>query len=83
MAYILRTDGTTTDIGWNPPYEKIRDGVGGWIEYVPTADGNYMYCHEEGKLLGLPVNEKATSMIDFDDIIVGDVVVMDAKEEEE
>ena len=41
------------------------------------------YCNEEGKLLGLPVNRAATSMIDFDDVVVGDVVVMELEEEKE
>ena len=49
---------------------------------VRTNNVGYLYCNEEGKLLGLPVNMAATTMIEHDDVIRGDVVVMEEGEEE-
>lgn len=83
MAYLLKTDGTIEDMGWNPSLSDIQKAVGGYIEFVPTANVGYMYVNEEGKLRGLPVNKAATSMIAFDDVILGDVVVMGEGEEDE
>lgn len=80
MALIIRTDGSTEEIN-NPTLEQLQEAVGGYIEYVPIREGliygsNYMYCNEEGKLKGLEYNERATKLIDFDDVIVGNVIVM-------
>tara|TARA_R110000851_G_scaffold43123_9_gene106942 strand:+ start:441 stop:686 length:246 start_codon:yes stop_codon:yes gene_type:complete len=81
MAYLLKVDGTIEQIGKNPPLEELQKAVGGYIEGVTTANGGRFYCNEEGKLMGLPHNPAANSMIDFDDYIVGDVVVMEGEEE--
>lgn len=41
--------------------EDYRRAVGGWMEAVDIADlGVTMYVHEEGQLLGLPFNSRAT-----------------------
>tara|TARA_E500000305_G_scaffold99272_1_gene91367 strand:+ start:646 stop:897 length:252 start_codon:yes stop_codon:yes gene_type:complete len=82
MAYLLKVDGTIEQMKWNPSLEELQAAVGGYIEMVRTNNVGYMYCNEEGKLQGLPVNRAATSMIDFDDVVVGDVVVMEEGEEE-
>tara|TARA_R110000824_G_scaffold42116_6_gene124468 strand:+ start:6562 stop:6807 length:246 start_codon:yes stop_codon:yes gene_type:complete len=81
MAYLLKVDGTIEQMGKNPPLEELQKAVGGYIEGVTTANGGRFYCNEEGKLMGLPHNPAANSMIDFDDYIVGDVVVMEGEEE--
>lgn len=56
-------------------YQKI---VGGWIEYVHVYEDIAIFCNEEGKIKGLPVNNLATQYIKnkrpFDDVICGDVV---------
>ena len=83
MAYILRVDGNIERMEGKPTLDELQQAVGGNIEYVPTAMGGYLYCNEEGKLMGLPANYPATQMIDFPDIIVGDVVVMEEGDEEE
>ena len=84
MAYIIRVDGTIEQIGKQPDLDVIQRAVGGWIESVRCSGPlGFMYCNEEGKLMGLPFNATATNMIDFDDAIVGDVVVMDIGDEEE
>ena len=88
MALIIRTDGSTEEI-LNPTLEQLQEAVGGYIEYVPIRKqkysrmANYMYCHGEGKLIGLEYNERATKLIDFNDVIVGNVVVMYEGEDEE
>ena len=82
MAYLLKVDGTIEQMGRNPPLEELQKAVGGYIEGVTTANGGRFYCNEEGKLMGLPHNPAANSMIDFNDYIVGDVVVMEGDEEE-
>jgi len=76
MAYLLKVDGTIEYMGQNPPLKLLQKAVGGLIEPVRTIDGDTMYCNEEGKLRGLPHNPAANKLIDFDDYIVGDVVVM-------
>ena len=40
--------------------EELQRLVGGYIERVPMSNGKSMYVNEEGKLNGLPYNEKAT-----------------------
>lgn len=63
-------------------FKKI---VGGWIEGVYPAPGLTLYCNEEGKLMGLPINERATVIVQdlflssgfvFDDVLCGDVVLI-------
>jgi len=83
MAYLLKVDGTIEQMGWNPSLEELQAAVGGYIEMVRTNNVGYLYCNEEGKLLGLPVNMAATTMIEHDDVIRGDVVVMELDEEKE
>lgn len=63
--------------------DQLRDflnkTVGGWFEAIDLEDGNSMFLNEEGKLMGLPRNETATSYarsVTFaSDYIVGDVVI--------
>jgi hypothetical protein len=59
--------------------------VGGWLEAAPIfTDALTMYCNEEGKLLGLPVNVVATLMLDprVEDVIAGDVLIVGGPDEE-
>lgn len=93
MATILTTDGEMIDIGHNPLLDVMQKAVKGYIEYVPLPDEvqattgfSYLYCNEEGKLMGLPPNVLATLLAFGDtphDIIVGDVVLCKENEEEE
>lgn len=83
MAYLLRVNGTIEQMGKNPSLKELQKAVGGYIESVPIAMGGHFYCNEEGKLKGLPHNPVANSMIDFNDHIVGDVVVMEEGDEQE
>lgn len=60
----------------NADLDGLREQVGGgWIEAV-SGSGFTLYCDEEGKLKGLPVNDRATRLImalwpNFRDVIVG------------
>lgn len=65
---IFNVDGTVETMMQpkKPEYDQLSRAVGGYIETVPhmtTYDGltrGVAYCNEEGKLRGLPFNQKAT-----------------------
>jgi hypothetical protein len=67
-------------------YTTIRDGVGGLLEAVGLEDAYTLYLHEEGKLIGLPVNETATQLtrgvLSMWDIVVGDCVIVGPPDDE-
>ena len=52
-----------------PTLDEFQTLVGGMIESLPTAPG---YANEEGLLIGLPYNPRASAMCDYD--LCGDVV---------
>ena len=58
--------------------ETLQDAVGGLIQAVDLTPSLTMWCNEEGKLIGLPVNPVATAMwtryFGETDVIVGNVV---------
>lgn len=59
--------------------QALQGYVGGWIEYVPTRQDVTLYCNEEGKIAGLPVNQTATKAFGQEinpDYLVGDVIVI-------
>jgi hypothetical protein len=72
--------------------QYLQQKVGGWVEAVGIPDtGTSIYLNEEGKLVGLPVNARASRLahehhaVRPTDFIVGDVVVVgpvDAQGEE-
>ena len=83
-ALVIKADGNIhgIDLGENSleEYEALRDAVGGMIQMVPLSDSDMLlWCHEEGKLIGLPYNEKATKMwVKYwgkTDVMVGDCVI--------
>lgn len=83
MAEIIRVDGTREPCGVTLP--ELQKAVGGYIEGVRLADGRMMYCNEDGKAQGLPVNEEATILgraagISSFDVVVGNVVVLTLEE---
>lgn len=65
----------------NDEYEAIRKAIGGgMVQCVPLSDsGLLLWCDDEGKLKGLPYNDKATAVWTRywgnTDIMVGDIVV--------
>ena len=59
--------------------ESLQNAVGGYIEAVyPYDDPVAIVCHEEGKLIGLPLNRK---LEDYD-IIAGTFIVCGLGEED-
>lgn len=80
-TYLLKvnTDGTTERIPFDPSnsYEQLSGAVEGFIELVPVKlpyDCD-LFVNEEGKLNGLPLNEKLTRLYALEngylDLIVG------------
>ena len=61
-----------------------RDFVGGMVEAITFPNGDLLLLNEEGKLMGLPLNEKASKLwketFDNDNYITGrnDFVVVPA-----
>ena len=45
-----------------PTLESAQEFVGGMVQGIEFPNGDYMIMNEEGKLLGLPVNEEATKL---------------------
>jgi len=82
-AVLIKADGTTTPVrprtGSVWTLDELQAFVGGYIEIVNTNDGRAMVLHEEGKLKGGVVNDRATDLYQYGDhdLIVGDVVVCD------
>ena len=70
-----------------PQYKAVSDFVGGMVEAVSFPNGDLLLLNEEGKLMGLPVNEKATASwrkhftkethsFGYDDFVVGPAIVI-------
>lgn len=72
--------------------EELQKQVGGYIEMLPLKSvpefkltDAIMVLNEEGKLLGLPMNQMATDLLTRNypkstDVIVGDVLIFKSKE---
>lgn len=77
---IIKTDGTIV-VGDNTVnLAFLQKTVDGYIEAI-SYPGWHAYCNEEGKLLSLPLNVKATQLAralgwDEDDVLVGDVIFL-------
>ena len=50
------------DVKDEPTLEQAQEFVGGMVQGIEFPNGDYMIMNEEGKLLGLPVNEDATKL---------------------
>lgn len=83
-ALVIKADGNIhgIDLGENSldEYEALSGAVGGMIQAVPLSDSDMMlWCNEEGKLIGLPYNHKATNVwVKYwgqTDVMVGDCVI--------
>ena len=84
-AELIKVTGSVVEIepknGTDFSLEELHQYVGGWIQVIGLKDGKVMVCHEEGKIMGLMPNEKATDVA-FEngilDYIVGNVVVCES-----
>ena len=58
-----------------PTLKAAQDFVGGYVEGITFPNGDYLIINEEGKLMGLPLNEKASKLwkdtFDNDNYITG------------
>jgi hypothetical protein len=63
------------DVKNEPTLKAAQDFVGGYVEGITFPNGDYLIINEEGKLMGLPINEKATKLwkdtFDNDNYITG------------
>ena len=70
-----------------PQYKAVSDFVGGMVEVVQFPNGDLLLLNEEGKLMGLPVNEKASKLwsetftkdkyaFGHDDFVVGPAILI-------
>ena len=58
-----------------PDLKAAQEFVGGYVEGITFPNGDYLIINEEGKLMGLPLNEQAsklwTDTFDNDNYITG------------
>lgn len=80
-ARVIKADGTETPVtpknGTDFELDELQGFVGGPIEivHVPRTS-DIIVLHEEGKLEGQPINQKATILYANPfDVVVGDVLV--------
>ena len=70
-----------------PDYKAVSKFVGGMVEAITFPNGDLLLLNEEGKLMGLPLNEKATALwrkhftkethlFGYDDVVVGPAMVI-------
>lgn len=79
---IYQTDGNVIEKTFSKKNITLKDMqniVKGYIEFLYLKDDLIMVINEEGKLNSLPVNVKATRLVQergINDLIVGDVLVV-------
>lgn len=84
MATLIKTDGTLTVVhpkaGIGNPFtlEELQGYVGGLIELIYPPDGKIGIVNEEGLLLGLDYNLRASLATGYD--LVGDVLICEDSE---
>ena len=78
---IIRPDGTETpapDPEGEDGYtlDQLQKIVGGYIQIIPSNDGRDVVLNEEGKLMGLEPNPRATAMVSLfpGDYLAGNVL---------
>ena len=76
-----------TDKKDEPDYKAVSKFVGGMVEVVQFPNGDLLLLNEEGKLMGLPVNEEASKLwsetftkdkyaFGHDDFVVGPAILI-------
>lgn len=81
MAKVILTDGREIAVkpknGTDFSLEELQEVVGGYIEIIYVKGNDIMVLNEEGKLIGLPINDKVSELAG--ELIVGNVLVCDTK----
>lgn len=86
MATLIKTNGETLQVTPKDKksfqLEELQNYVGGLIEIVYTKLGNPMIINEVGKIDGLPLNQTASELYQYNDydFIVGDVLLCEPDE---
>ena len=90
MAVLYKTTGEIIILSPNNKksfsYNELTACVGGMVEIVPLPSGKVMVVNEEGKLIGLPINDLATDEwkkeypidrypLNNDQLVVGDALI--------
>ena len=82
MARIIKTDGKEISVeprnGSDFSLSEMQRIVGGFIECVTLANGQLMVVNEEGVILEMPYNKKASEL--FGQPIVGNALVCDSNQ---
>lgn len=88
MRKIIKSTGETIEV--SPKSQKgftlkeLQELVQGSIEVIPLGTKSLMVINEDGKILELPYNEKATQIYrtyyTTNDFIVGDVLICNSKD---
>ena len=92
LVVVIKTDGSVSleemPSGDRESYNYLNTAVAGWIQSVDldeTLTGFTLWVNEEGKLDGLPYNQKATHLWElsygFTDVIVGNAVLTGGTDE--
>jgi hypothetical protein len=63
--------------------DALKEIVGGYIELVPWIEDFTVWCNEEGKVDGLPINYRADYIFGIpEDTLVGNIVVLGSESED-
>ena len=89
QAVILRADGSAPEVVdfSTDSLGVLQKAVGGYVQAIDLGDDFTMWLNEEGKLEGLPHNERAQFYFDLRfgpdvDYIVGDAIFTGGPDEE-
>lgn len=88
MAKLIKVNGETEEVspknGTSFELEELQKMVGGLIQILATDENLLFVMNEEGKVLGLPANHKATEIFQKEfktsDFLVGDVLICNDNE---
>ena len=75
------------DVKLEPTLKEAQAFVGGYVEGISMPNGDYLIINEEGKLIGLPLNEEASKLwkdtfdnpnfiTGRDDFVVGNAILI-------
>lgn len=84
MATLIKADGTQTvvrpkaGIGKTFTLEETQAYVDGYIEHIHLGDGKIVVVNEEGRIMGLKPNARASLVTGYN--LVGDVLICDNSE---
>jgi hypothetical protein len=78
MAKVLNVDGTDYELK-DTDLVTLQKVVGGYIEALNLGGGKYLIVNEEGRMMRLPINKRASEIYGRD-LIVGNAVICSKKE---